>query len=79
MAGPTNANGLPNEITKVSSLLRNFHADGSLRQNSLAIANAMACCTQVCMQFSYDTVGILAYYDFKIANFWLFKLETEEP
>ena len=41
-----NANGFANEIAKMSSSLRNLLANGSLRQNSLAIANAMAWCTQ---------------------------------
>ena len=38
--------GFANEIAKISSLLRKFLANGSLRQNLLAIANAMAWCTQ---------------------------------
>ena len=42
-----NANGFANEIAKNLSSLRKFLATGSLRQNSLAIANAMAWCTQV--------------------------------
>ena len=41
-----NANGFANEIAKSLSSLRKFLANGSLRQNSLAIANAMAWCTQ---------------------------------
>ena len=39
-------NSLANEIAKISSSLRKFLANGSSRQNSLAIANAMAWCTQ---------------------------------
>ena len=35
-----------NEMAKISSSLRKLLANGSLRQNSLAIANAMAWCTQ---------------------------------
>ena len=42
-----NANGFANEIAKISSSLRKFPANGSLRQNSLANANAMAWCTQI--------------------------------
>ena len=41
-----NANGFANEMAKSSSSLRKFLANGCLRQNSLAIANAMAWCTQ---------------------------------
>ena len=41
-----NANGFANEIAKMSSSLRKSLANGSLRQTSLAIANAMAWCTQ---------------------------------
>ena len=42
----TNANGFANEIAKISSSLQKFVANGSLRQNSLAIENAMVWCTQ---------------------------------
>ena len=42
-----NANCFANEIAKISSSLRKYLANGSLRQNSLAIANAMAWCTQL--------------------------------
>ena len=38
--------GLRMKSRKSSSSLRKFLANGSLRQNSLAIANAMAWCTQ---------------------------------
>ena len=41
-----NATGFANEIAKIPSSLRKFLANGSLRQISLAIANAMAWCTQ---------------------------------
>ena len=41
-----NVNGFANEFAKITSLLRKFLANGRLRQNSLAIANAMAWCTQ---------------------------------
>ena len=41
-----NANGFANEMAKISFSLRKFLANGRLRQNSLAIANAMAWCTQ---------------------------------
>ena len=40
-----NANGFANEIAKISSSLRKFLANRSLRQNSLANANAMAWCS----------------------------------
>ena len=36
------ANGFANDIAKISSSLWNFIANGSLRQNSLAIAHVMA-------------------------------------
>ena len=41
-----NANGVANEIAKALSSLWTFLATGSLRQNPVAIANAMAWCTQ---------------------------------
>ena len=41
------ASGFANEIAKCSSSLYKFLANGRLRQNSLAIANATAWCTQV--------------------------------
>ena len=41
-----NANGFGNVIVKISSSLRKFLAHARLRQNSLAIANATAWCTQ---------------------------------
>ena len=41
-----NANGFANEIAKFLFSLRKFLANGRLLQNSLAIANAMAWCTQ---------------------------------
>ena len=44
-----NSNDFANEIAKMSASLRKFLANGRLRQNSLAIANAMAWCTQVDM------------------------------
>ena len=37
-----NANGFANEIAKISSSLRKFLANGHLRQNSLAVADATA-------------------------------------
>ena len=48
-----NANGFANEMAKTSSSLRKFLANGRLRQNSLAIANAMAWCTvfRTCVWF----------------------------
>ena len=41
------ANGFANEIAKILFSLRKFRANGRLRQNSLALANAMAWCTQL--------------------------------
>ena len=41
-----NANGFANEMAKILFSLRKFLANGRLRRNSLAIANAMAWCTQ---------------------------------
>ena len=38
--------GFANDMAKLSFSLREFLANGRLRQNSLAIANAMAWCTQ---------------------------------
>ena len=40
------ANGFAKEVVKFSFSLRKFVANGRLRQNSPAIANAMAWCTQ---------------------------------
>ena len=40
------AKDFANEMAKIPFSLRNFLANGSLRQKSLAIANAMAWCTQ---------------------------------
>ena len=42
-----NADGFANEIAKNLSSLRKLLPNGSLRQNSLVIANAIAWCTQV--------------------------------
>ena len=43
-----NVNGFANEkMAKISFSLRKFLTNGRLRQNSLAIANAMAWCTQL--------------------------------
>ena len=55
-----NVNGFANEIAKLLSSLRTFLANGRLRLNSLAIANAMAWCTQVACQGYRITLQIPA-------------------
>ena len=42
-----NVNGFANAIAKISSSMRKCLANGRLRQNSLAMAHAMAWCTQI--------------------------------
>ena len=42
-----NANGFANENDKISFSLLKFLANGRLRLNSLALANAMVWCTQL--------------------------------
>ena len=54
-----NANGFANEMVKIPFSLRNFLANGSLRQNSLATANAMAWCTQLRAQHGESRGGYM--------------------